>query len=48
MGTGLGPCQFEFQDVYGTRLTIVTAGEEDDEFDSHAQVWNWNFLTDDQ
>ncbi|MGZ5172245.1 MAG: hypothetical protein ACXWCY_32940 [Burkholderiales bacterium] len=42
-GTGLGHCSFGFQDVYGNKLTVVTAGEEDDEFHSHACVWNWYF-----
>ena len=44
--TGLGHCSFGFGDVYGNRLTVVTAGEEYDEGEPHAHVWNWFFTQD--
>lgn len=46
-GTGLGHCTFGFQDVYGNRLIIVTAGEVIEEMNVTAYVWNWYFTKDD-
>jgi len=40
-GTGLAHCTFFFTDVYGTALTIVTAGEMIPELGATARVWNW-------
>lgn len=42
-GTGLAHCTFEFQDVYGNRLVVVTAGEVIEELNATAYVWNWYF-----
>ena len=42
-GTGLAHCTFGFQDAYGNRLMIVTAGEVIDELNATAHVWNWFF-----
>ena len=45
-GTGLAHCSFGFQDVYGTKLMVVTAGEVDEELGATAYVWNWRFTDD--
>ena len=42
-GTGLAHCAFEFQDVYGNRLVIATAGEFIDDLSTTAYVWSWFF-----
>ena len=42
-GTGLAHCTFGFQDVYGNRLVVVTAGEVIEELNATAYVWNWFF-----
>jgi hypothetical protein len=42
-GTGLGHCRFGFQDVYGNRLIIVTAGEVIEDLNATAHVWSWYF-----
>jgi hypothetical protein len=44
--TGLAHCTFGFQDVYGTRLIVVTAGEVIADLNATAHVWNWYFTTD--
>lgn len=41
-GTGLAHCRFGFQDVYGNRLVIVTAGDVVEELNATAHVWNWH------
>ena len=46
-GTGLAFCTFGWQDVYGTKLVVVTAGEVIDELNATAGVWNWYFERDD-
>jgi hypothetical protein len=40
-GTGLGYCLFEFSDVYGNYLEVVTAGQESPEQKVYATVNNW-------
>lgn len=40
-GTGLGYCIFEFKDVYGNYLSVVTVGQEIPEQKSYAIVNNW-------
>lgn len=44
-GTGLAHCTFGFQDVYGNRLVVVTAGEVIEELNATAHVWNWYFTS---
>lgn len=46
-GTGLAHCTFGFQDVYGNRLVVVTAGEVIEELNATAYVWNWYFTKED-
>jgi hypothetical protein len=41
-GTGMGYCLFEFSDVYGNFLKVVTAGQEDPEEGIYAKVSNWS------
>lgn len=40
-GTGLGYCGFEFTDVYGNYLYVVTAGQEIPEEGIYAGVADW-------
>jgi hypothetical protein len=40
-GAGLGFCTFEFTDVYGNYLEVVTAGQEDPQEEIYAQVYSW-------
>lgn len=47
-GTGLGHCTFGFQDVYGNRLIVVTAGEVIEELEATAHVWCWHFAKEDE
>jgi len=42
-GTGLGLCSFGFEDVYGHKLVVVTAGEVIEEINATAYVWRWYF-----
>ena len=42
-GTGMGHCAFGFEDAYGSKLTVITAGEEIPETGSQARVSNWYF-----
>ncbi|MBO1517492.1 MULTISPECIES: hypothetical protein [Psychrobacter] len=37
-GTGLGQCIFNFADIYGNNLKVVTIGEESPEYNSYATV----------
>lgn len=37
-GTGLAPCAFLYQDIYGNKLRVVTQGEEDAEEQAKAVV----------
>lgn len=37
-GTGLGQCLFNFSDIYGNSLKVVTIGEESPKNDSYASV----------
>src|SRR5579864_8542721 len=45
-GTGLAYCNFAFEDVYGNRLIVVTAGEVITEIAATACVWRWYFEKD--
>jgi hypothetical protein len=45
-GTGLGLCSFGFEDVYGRKLVVVTAGEVIEEMNATAGVWRWYFEPD--
>lgn len=44
-GTGLAHCAFQFKDVYGNVLIVVTAGEVLPALESTAGVWSWYFET---
>jgi hypothetical protein len=46
-GTGLSHCTFGFQDVYGTKLIIKTAGEVIEGLDPTVHVWSWYFAPND-
>lgn len=46
-GTGLGLCSFGFEDVYGHKLVVVTAGEVVEEENWTAGVWRWYFESND-
>lgn len=41
-GTGMSFCLFDFIDVYGNKLVVVTAGEVIDEFEAKPHVWSWH------
>lgn len=43
-GTGLAPCSFLFQDAYGNRLRVTTAGEEDARGKYFARVTGYKFV----
>lgn len=43
-GTGLAPCSFLFEDVYGNRLRVTTAGEEIPKQRSFARVTGYKFV----
>lgn len=45
-GTGLSFCVFDFFDVYGNKLVVVTAGEVIEELDAMPHVWSWYFDVD--
>jgi hypothetical protein len=45
-GTGLGFCSFGFEDVYGHKLVVVTAGEIIEDINGTAHVRRWYFETD--
>lgn len=42
-GTGLAFCSFGFEDVYGHKLVVVTAGEVLEDQSNTACVWRWYF-----
>ena len=44
--TGLAHCIFEFKDVYGNRLRVVTMGEELPDRGARASVTSWQFVDD--
>jgi hypothetical protein len=44
--TGYAFCRFEFKDVYGNKLCVITAGEEDADDAYHASVVRWFFESD--
>ena len=37
-GTGLAPCVFNFADIYGNSLKVVTVGEESPKYNNYAMV----------
>jgi hypothetical protein len=43
-GTGLGLCSFLFEDTYGNRLRVITAGEEVPEEKAYAKVTRVAFV----
>jgi hypothetical protein len=43
-GTGVAPCAFLFQDAYGNRLRVVTAGEESPKRKAYAKVTGFRFV----
>ena len=45
-GTGLGCCAFLFNDAYGNRLRVCTAGEELPRRKAYATVTNFEFVSD--
>ena len=45
-GTGLAPCAFLFEDAYGNRLRVTTAGEEYPKQKSYAIVTGYKFVCD--
>jgi hypothetical protein len=48
MGTGMSLCSFAFEDVYGHKLIVVTAGEVIEEINATAHVWRWYFESNEQ
>jgi hypothetical protein len=44
-GTGLAPCAFLFEDVYGNKLRVTTAGEEEPRR-YYARVTGYKFVCD--
>ena len=42
-GTGLSFCLFDFVDVYGNKLVVVTAGEVIEDLNAIPHVWRWYF-----
>lgn len=47
-GTGLSFCVFDFSDVYGNKLVVVTAGEVIEDLEAIPHVWRWYFDGDDK
>ena len=47
-GTGLSFCLFDFIDVYGKKLVVVTAGEVIEDLEAIPHVWSWYFDGDDK
>lgn len=47
-GTGLSFCLFDFIDVYGNKLVVVTAGEVIEDLEAIPHVWRWYFNGDDK
>ena len=45
-GTGLGRCSFLFEDAYGNRLRVTTAGEEYPKQKAYAIVTGYKFVCD--
>jgi hypothetical protein len=45
-GTGLAPCTFVFQDVYGNQLRVATTGEELFNPRAYARVSSFRFICD--
>lgn len=45
-GTGIAACAFLFNDAYGNRLRITTAGEEDPKENAYVKVTGLRFLCD--
>lgn len=45
-GTGIASCSFLFEDVYGNRLRVTTAGEEILKQKSYAMVTSYQFVCD--
>lgn len=43
-GTGLAPCAFLFEDAYGNKLRVTTAGEEDTKGKYFARVTGYKFV----
>jgi len=43
-GTGLAPCAFLFEDAYGNKLRVTTAGEEDPKHKYFARVTGYKFV----
>lgn len=43
-GTGVAACGFLFEDAYGNRLRVTTAGEEHPKSKSHARVTSFRFV----
>ncbi len=43
-GTGLAPCAFLFEDAYGNKLRVTTAGEEDPKGKYFARVTGYKFV----
>jgi hypothetical protein len=47
-GTGMAPCAFLFQDAYGNRLRVTTAGEEFPKQKAYARVTGYFFVCDEE
>jgi hypothetical protein len=46
-GTGLAFCSFGFEDVYGHKLVLITAGEVIEDVSDTVLVWRWYFEKED-